>query len=151
MPDSRYLEGVADLTEKLKQLGRAATGKALRSAVRFAIKPAQSKAIDLMPKGSAPHRTYKGRLVGPGFASRNTRVITTLSPDKQKATAILGVRKEAFYATQFVERSKGKSKDTGREWLRPAFEGTVTLQQQALAAQLKKRVEAAANGAKVTE
>lgn len=145
------LEGVAQLTAQLTELGKAVTGKALRSSVRAGIKPAQKRAIELIPKGSTAHRTYKGRLVGPGFASRNTRVITTLSPDNQKATAILGVRKEAFYATQFVERNKGKSKLTGRPWLRPAFESTLSLQQEALAKQLKKRVEAAARGAKVAE
>lgn len=148
---AEHLQGVAQLTAQLTALGKAVTGKALRSSVRAGMKPAQKRAIELIPKGSTEHRTYKGRLVGAGFASRNTRIITTVSPDKQKATAILGVRKEAFYATQFVERSKGHSKLTGRPWLRPAFEGTVTLQEAALAQQLKKRVEAAVRGATVAE
>lgn len=136
------LEGVAELMWQLDALGKLEDGKAIRAAVRAGMKPTLERAKVLIPKGVDAHRTYKGRLVAPGFASRNIRVITTLSKDKQKAAAVLGVRNEAFYAVEFVE--KGTSKQAAQPWLRPAFYSTRGEQQRALAASLKKSVEKAA-------
>lgn len=143
---SDNLQGTADLDRKLGLLKESMRGNILRSAVRAGIKPAKLRAVSLIPKGGVPHRTYKGRLVGPGFASRNIRVITTVSADRNKASAIMGVRREAFYATQFVETRKGKSKDKGRPWLEPAMRQTQSEQLAALSAQLKKRIDAVSSG-----
>lgn len=136
------LEGVAQLTRQLEALGKLEDGKALRTAVRAGIKPAQIRAKQLIPEGVDAHRTYKGRLVAPGFAKRSIRSITTTSKDKQKATALLGVRKEAFYAVNYVER--GTSKMAARPWLRPAFQSTAEQQQAAIAESLAKSVLKAA-------
>lgn len=136
------LEGVAELTAKLSQLGKKVQGKALRIAVREAMKPALKRAEALIPVGKVAHKTYRGRLVAPGFAKRNIRIRTRLSRDKEKATAILGVNREAFYAVQFVEL--GTSKMAAQPWLRPAFESTRSQQQSALAAALKKQIDKAA-------
>lgn len=136
------LKGVAELTRKLEEMGKLEDGKALRAAVRAGIKPATQKAKAMIPQGVDAHRTYKGRLVAPGFARRNIRAITRLSKDKQKATARLGVRNEAFYATQFVEI--GTSKMAPRPWLRPAFASSQSEAEKAMAASLQKSILKAA-------
>lgn len=136
---SRGLEGVAELMNKLGELGRLEDGKALRNATRAAGKVVANRARELIPKGEEAHRTYKGRLVGGGFSSRSIRYIASLSKDKQKATVVVGVRSEAFYAVQFVEL--GTSKMEKRPWLRPAFQSTIDQQQQALADHLRKTIE----------
>lgn len=128
---SGSLEGVSDLIAKLDALGKLDDGKAIRNAVRAAGRIVAERARALIPKGDVAHRTYKGRLVGPGFASRNIRYIASLSKDKQKATLVVGVRSEAFYAVQFVEL--GTSKMGKQAWLRPAFQSTIEQQQTAIA------------------
>ena len=136
------LEGVAELTRKLDALGKLEDGKALRAAVRAGIKPAEKKAKALIPVGIDAHKTYKGRLVAPGFARRSIRSITKLDRSKQKASAALGVRQEAFYAVQFVEI--GTARQAAQPWLRPAFDSTLSQQQQAMADSLRKSIEKAA-------
>lgn len=136
------LEGVAALTKQLDALGKLEDGKALRRGVAAGGRVVVSRAKALIPKGVDSHRTYKGRLVAPGFASRNIRAVTKLSKDKQKATVAIGVRNEAFYAVNFVEI--GTSKMARQPWLRPAFYSTVDAQQKALADSLRKSILQAA-------
>lgn len=136
---SLSLAGVSGLMSKLDKLGKLEDGKALRSAGRAAGRVVAERARALIPKGDRPHRTYKGRIVGPGFASRNIRYIASLSKDKQKVTVVIGVRAEAFYAVQFVEL--GTSKMGKKPWLRPAFQSTIDQQQTALADHLRKVIE----------
>jgi HK97 gp10 family phage protein len=132
------LEGVAELSKQLDALGRLEDGKAIRAAVRAGMTPALRAAKQNIPTGTKEHRTYKGRLVAPGFAKRSIVLITSLSKDKQKATAIIGVKAEAFYAIQFVEM--GTSKMAAQPWLRPAFYDTRQEQEEALAAALRKAI-----------
>lgn len=136
------LEGVAELTRQLEALGKLDDGKVLRNAARAAMKPAQERAKALIPEGVDAHRTYKGRLVAPGFAKRSIRTKVSLSKDKQKATAKLGVLSEAFYAVQFVEL--GTSQQSAQPWLRPAFESTQAQQIDAIAVSLQKSIDKAA-------
>lgn len=112
--------GFDDLSAKLAALSSdEQVGKVLRSTVRSAMKQVKKRAEARIPQGIDAHRTYKGRLVAPGFARRSLRVIAKLDKSKHKASAVLGVRAEAFYAVQFVEL--GTSKQPARPWLRPAF------------------------------
>lgn len=136
------LEGVADLTKQLDALGKLEDGKALRRGVAAGGRVVVARAKALIPKGVDAHRTYKGRLVAPGFASRSIRSVTSLSKDKQKATVKIGVRNEAFYAVNFVEI--GTSKMPRQPWLRPAFQSTLDAQQKALADSLRKSILQAA-------
>jgi predicted transcriptional regulator len=94
-----------------------------------------------MWKGNTAHRTYKGRLVAPGFSSRNTRIVTKADPSGTIVSAALGVRKEAFYAVQFIERELGRSKHTAQPSLRAAMASTQNEQQAALAAKLRERID----------
>ncbi|WP_133164203.1 HK97-gp10 family putative phage morphogenesis protein [Solimonas fluminis] len=139
---SGALDGVAQLMRQLEELGLAANGKALRAAVRAGSRPVVKRAKQLIPEGADAHRTYRGRLVTPGFAKRSIRTVTKLSRDKQKASVAIGVRAEAFYATQFVEL--GTSRQAPQPWLRPAMEQTQQEQLAALGDSLKKTIEKAA-------
>lgn len=142
---SRHLAGVAELMRKLGDLGALDDGKVIRNATRAAGRVVADRARALIPKGTIEHRTYKGRLVAPGFASRSIRYIASLSKDKQKATVVVGVRSEAFYAVQFVEL--GTSKMERQPWLRPAFQSTTEQQQTAIADYLRKWIEKRARAA----
>jgi HK97 gp10 family phage protein len=133
------LEGVAALTRQLDELGKAVKGKALRGAVRTAANVVKKAAQARVPVGTEMHKTYKGRLVAPGFAQRSVRVVTKLDRTGEKASAAIGVRREAFYAVQFLEL--GTSKLPARPWLRPAMSSTQVEQQRAIGKALKRAIE----------
>lgn len=135
------LEGTAELSRQLRALGAAFSIPILRAAVRAGIKPAHDRWKATIWKGNQAHRTYKGRLVAPGFSSRNTRVVTKAEQGGTVVSAALGVRKEAFYAVQFIERELGNSKHVAQPSLRAAMQSTQTEQQAALAAKLRERID----------
>jgi len=139
-----YVEGTRELTKKLRELAspkeQAAT---LRAAVREPMKDvmrvARSNISRISPGKRQIHRTYKGRLVTAGFASRNLRMITKMSRDKQMAQSVLGVRKEAFYALQFFEL--GTAKIPRQPWLMPAFYQSRNQTLAKVGEAMKKRIE----------
>lgn len=137
--ESPHLSGAADLYKKLTVLGGLDSGNLIRGSVRAGMNAAKKAAKERIPVGTEAFRTYTGRLVAPGFASRNIKMITVLSKDKTTATAILGVSKEAYYAVQFVEM--GTSKMAAQPWLRPAFYATSGAQQEGMVAYLQKRFD----------
>lgn len=138
------LEGVKALSAQLDNLKKGLDVKVMRAAVRAGIKPAFERAAQTIPIGKDVHRTYKGRLVAPGFSKRSLRIVTkvTKSGGVYNVSAALGVRREAFYAVLFTEL--GTSKIPAHPWLRPALRNTQAAQQAALADRLKKRIEALA-------
>ena len=120
------LQGVAELSRQLRGMREGVRGRILSRSVRLAMAYVEGRAQGTIPKGTVAHKVYKkashedgGRLVAPGFASRNLRIITKISRDRQATYAVLGVRKLAFYAVQFLER--GTSKMAARPWLVPAL------------------------------
>lgn len=135
------LRGVAELTRQLKELGRLEDGRAVRAAVAAGIKPALARARATAPMRSEPglKKTYKGRLVAPGFLRRSVKTAVKLHRGKQRAIAMLGVRREAFYGLSFLEL--GTSRLSKRPWLVPAFETTQSEQLKALAASLRKTID----------
>ena len=110
--------GFDELGKQLKNLGPAVSGKALRSEVGFALTPLKKEVERAVPKGTRAHKTYKGRLVAPGFASRN--VFKTAKLDKRRGSVkgSVGFKGEAFYAAQFLEL--GTSTMSAQPTLRPA-------------------------------
>lgn len=143
---SAKLEGVRELSKKLDELSAKASGKILRSAVRYSAKPALDYAKATIPEGDAMHyvdRKIKkgkpGRLVAPGFARRSIRLITRLSKDGRSASAVLGVRRAAFYAVQFVEL--GTSRTPKQPWLRPALQANQGPILDRLAGKLRKDIQ----------
>lgn len=138
------VKGVAALTRQLRELADPkAQAATLRAAVRTPMRLVQTKAkanISAFSPGAADiHRTYKGRLVGSGFAARNIRIKVQLSRDKQAAFAFLGVAPEAFYALQFFEL--GTAHIHRQPWLLPAFESSQNAVLDAMAAELRKHIE----------
>lgn len=133
------LQGSADLIKKLQALGALDNGNIMLGAVRAGMKEAQKLAEQKIPVGRRMHRTYKGRVVAPGFGKRSLRIVTTRKTDSGLPAALLGVRKEAYYETQFLER--GTSKMKAQPWLRSAFYNSQGAQQRAIVAYLKKRLE----------
>lgn len=117
----KRVEGFDSLERKLSSLGIKTAQKVLRSALRSAMQPAKKQYEATIVVGDEPHRTYKGRLVAPGFAKQSIRVVTTRI-ENGTASALLGVRNEAFYIVQFIER--GWSGGPARPRLGPAFRQT---------------------------
>lgn len=149
------IKGARELSLKLSEMGKAAGGKALRSAVMSASLPALRAAQQAAPVGNPPYqtsdgrsvdpypkRTYKGRLVTPGFASRNIRRVSRLSSDRTVATVKIGPRSEAFYAVQFIEL--GTSKIAKRPWLEPSFRQSIPQVNEKLKERLKALIDKAA-------
>ena len=94
-------EGFEELDKLFKELGSAASGKALRQSVGVAVTPVVKEARARAPQGDVAHRTYKGRLVAPGFLSRNIGKSTFLSKSKNFASASVAPRGEAWYGKLF--------------------------------------------------
>lgn len=113
------LDGVAALTKQLDALGKLEDGKALRAAVRAGINEALKVAKTIIPVGTEPHRTYQGLLVNAGFARASLRIIATINAEKNIASGILGVRKAAYYALQYVEL--GTRYQKAQPWIRRAL------------------------------
>lgn len=134
------IKGLKALEKKLKALDASTNRKILRAATKAALQPAARRAKQLIPKGSRGHKTYKGRLVAPGFASRN--IVSFSFAISSGVLAQLGVRKEALYATQFVEVGKSKKhKQRPHPWLGPAFKQTREQQMTKLVQALEKNID----------
>lgn len=133
------LEGVAELTKKLTQMRGALAAKELRGVSKDALEEAEHVARARIPQGTVPHKTYKGRIVSPRFAVSSLHIETFVNKAKGTAVAILGVVREAFYASLFVEL--GTSKMPARPWLRPSFEQSKDPMLRRLADSLRARVE----------
>lgn len=138
------LQGVPALMRQLRELGDPkAQAATLRAAVRTPMRLVETKAraniASFSPGQADIHRTYKGRMVGAGFAARSIRIEVKLSRDKEAATARLGVRKEAFYAVQFFEL--GTALIPRQPWLTPAFESSQDQALAAMGAEFRKRIE----------
>jgi hypothetical protein len=88
------------------------------------------------------HKTYKGRIVTPGFAARSIRIKSVRTRDRGVGIALLGVKPEAYYALQFVEL--GTSKQPARPWLTTAFDHTRSEQLDSLKASLRRSLKRAA-------
>ena len=99
------IKGLKQLSQALKELGAAAGGKALRSAVGVAMTPVMQEARRNVPVGTVEHKIHTGERVSPGFAKKSLRKRTRISRDKTRAVATVGLKGEAFYAVQFQEYS----------------------------------------------
>lgn len=135
---SGEVKGAKELDIKLSELGRAVEDKLVRAAMREALKPVLDSARTSIPKSDKAHRTYKGRLVAPGFAARSLRRVVG-KPQGGKIRAALGVAKEAFYALQFIEM--GTIFIRPHPWLRPAFEAAKDRALEVLMKALYRKIE----------
>lgn len=139
---SETIQGMSELNKKLKALGKVAGGKILRQAAMLATKPILDEAKAKVPRGNKAHKTYKGRIVAPGFASRNLVRRSKLSRDKQTVWVNIGVRGEAYYALQFLEL--GTKYHAKQPWLTPAHRRKKPEAIKRFGEKLKIKIEAAA-------
>lgn len=150
------ISGYRELSAQLKAMKAATSGRAMRSAVTAAAKPALDAARAAAPQANPPYgpyatrttpidpypkKTYKGRLVTPGFASRSVASRSRISRDGQAARVEIGVRAEAFYSIQFLEL--GTSKIPKRPWLEPAFRGSRSAIDARLTGDLRRAIDRA--------
>lgn len=133
------LEGVAELTAQLNAIGKGFAAKSLRGTVKEALEVAEHKARANMPQGTEPHKTYRGRLVAPGYALTTLHIETSLNKQTGAAVARLGVGREAFYAVQFVEL--GTAHTPAQPWLRPAFLESEDEMLRQIGTSMKERIE----------
>ena len=151
------ISGYRELSQQLKAMGSAVGGQALKSAAFASMKPAQEAAQAAAPQANPPYgpyatrstpldpypkKTYKGRRVAPGFTSRSIALKATLSRARDFVKVMLGVRREAFYAVQFIEL--GTSKIPKRPWLEPAFRGAIAAVDSRFQERLRALIDRAA-------
>lgn len=132
------LEGIAELTKKLNELGSTMAAKNLRQATTSATLPAFKNIKMAAPVGSVEHRTYKGNLVSPGFLSRSIRRSSFIDRRKGKAVTLIGVRREAFYGINFLD--SGTKNIPATHWFRRAFIEKRSEMESRLKAVLKKKI-----------
>lgn len=150
------ISGYRELSQQLHALGAAAGGNALRASARNAMEPALQAARAAAPVASPPYgpyetrkqpldpypkKTYKGRMVAPGFTQRTIAIKTALSSGRNAARVVMGVAREAFYAINFIEF--GTSKFPRRPWLEPAFRASIAQVDKILQSELRTRIDAA--------
>lgn len=133
------LQGVKELTSKITELGAKFASKEIKGVVNVAMGEALHAARTTIPVGTIAHRTYRGRIVSPGYALSTLHIETKLDKRTGSAIAFLGVKREAFYAVQFLEL--GTAKMAARPWLRPAFVSSQDSMLQAIGDEMRKRVE----------
>lgn len=102
MNDLQHVKGLNDLSRKLSALGKDLGGKTLRQSAMNATTPVLKSLKAAAPRGKGLHKTYKGRTVFPGFLSRSLKRKSFYR--NGKARIAIGVKKEAFYGLQFVEK-----------------------------------------------
>jgi len=133
-----FLIGAKDLQDKLAKL----TGKDAKAAVRRGLtassKPVVFAARSYIPKGVDSGRTIRGRIVSPGFASRNIKAKVIMYRSGTGGSVLVGPTTEAFYATQFVEI--GTSRQGRQPWLEPAFDSTKGAQIAAFGNAVEKHI-----------
>lgn len=99
------LTGVKELTRKLNQLDGKLAIKTLRSALFKATTPVVRQMKAQVPVGTQAHRTYRKRLVSPGFSRRSIKRVTGKKYLGQgKLSIAIGVKAEDFYAIRFYDQ-----------------------------------------------
>lgn len=99
------LIGVEELTRKLNRLDSKLAAKSLRSSLFKATTPVVRQMQSRIPVGTDAHRTYKGRLVVPGFARRSVKRLTGKKfLNRGRISVAIGVKAEAYYAIRFYDQ-----------------------------------------------
>lgn len=136
-PVTVEVKGLAQLEKALQEIGKAAAGKALRSALMGGMLPIRKEAQARIPIGSVPHyigRKAKGRLVQPGNLRTQLRTKSVKDAPFSGMVA-LTFAGNGFYGA-FLEF--GTAKKSARPILRPAFD----TQKDAALARFKERLAA---------
>lgn len=110
--------GMRELSRKISAMAAETSPKVTAQALRAAIKPMLDAARQNAPVGKEAHRTYKGRLVAPGFLKRNVKLKKLRRRDKNNVAYGLWAQGEAWYG-QIVEA--GRKGRKGNPWLGRAY------------------------------
>jgi HK97 gp10 family phage protein len=140
------IAGLRDLQIKLKNMPDKVQNKILRNAATFAVNPLVQEAKRSVPVSDRNYlaRTYRGTLIAPGFGKRSIAKKVKLYQDGKFAKAMVGVKPEAYYLLQFVER--GTSKQPKQPWLEPAYRKTRRKVLTRFQEQMKKKILESAKG-----
>lgn len=143
---TKKVVGIDELLHMLSDIQESVQPKIVAQAARSAMLPMLRQARALAPEGDETHRTYKGRLVAPGFLKRNIRLRKMKFKDKNRVGYSLAARGEAFYGkileVGFKPAKSGK-KIAGRPWLGKAEAMTADDVDKSFRAELLKRIERA--------
>lgn len=147
--------GVEALIKDFDKL-EAATGlKVMKQAASAAVNPVVRKIKAAAPVGKDLHRTYKGRLVAPGFSKRSLAKKTRAKGGR--VTVSIGVKNpEAYYSIQFLDQGnhtvtkrkiKGRSKAIkpyqirGSNFFNRVFESSENQTINEFSKQLRKKID----------
>lgn len=113
------IKGFKEARQSFKNLAEAVKPKVVRSAVNAALTEGVKAARDNAPIGGEPHKTYKGRVVAPGFLRRAIQKSTRVSQDKTMVMGKIKVKDEAWYGS-LIEF--GFKAEPPRPWFFPAID-----------------------------
>jgi len=116
---TNVISGMAGLKAALEELKTGAAKSAMRKAGKAAAEVIRAEAEANAPIGDIAHKTYKGRIVPPGFLSRHVFAKASYRSRTGVLRIRIGPGKEAFYGSQFVEL--GTSRMPKKPWLVPAM------------------------------
>lgn len=138
--DTRHLVGLNHLSKQMKKLQTSTSLKIMRNSAREAMAPVLKATRPRVPVGTRAHRTYKKNIVSPGFAQRSLRMITFVNKKTGTADAVIGLRKQAYYAIHYWKWGAYGKKRAPGDWLSPVFEGQSSEIVKRFADALRKRI-----------
>ena len=96
----------AQLVKRFDQLEASVGVSVLRSAMRSALKPTLVLMAQQAPHGTKAHRSYRHRLLPPGFLSAKGTLRLLIKKNKVGGVldAVIGVRREAFYGVLYYDK-----------------------------------------------
>lgn len=135
----KSLDGLELLLKRLGALSAQTGGKVLREATNNAATPVVAEAKLRVPVSSdgRVRKSYKGNLITSGFAKRSIKKRSQLIDGR--AVVSIGVKKEAYYATLFVEL--GTRHQEAQPWLVPALEAQQHNVERRLIEQLRRKID----------
>lgn len=116
---AEQLIGAREIVEKLKKLDRRVGNKLITSALRRSTTPTVRLMRGLALVGTRAHRTYKGRLVTPGFLRRSIKRRVTTNRRSGNKALLFGVRREAWYARFYAQGPTTISQRRGKALKKP--------------------------------
>lgn len=140
---TEFVKGAKELQKRLNNLEAKMQHKVLAQSLRRAFKPVQKDAVQNAPKGTEPHKTYKGRVVAPGFLKQNIKLKKMKIRDKRFAGYTLAARDEAWYG-QLIEigwKPGKRSKVDADPWLGEAWQSNKSQMQRRLINELLRKIE----------
>ena len=91
------IKGLKELDDLLHGVSDKVAAQYLRSSLLQATTPTKRRMKAMAPVGKKAHKTYKGRLVPPGYLKESIKRKTGIFKDKSGAYCLIGVEPEAFY------------------------------------------------------